>query len=165
MHGSDIISIVALALSIAAAVFSTYVAYSANRQSDIIATYNSLTSLVLEIDKIFIEYPDLRPYFYNNTPLPADMQEQDRNRTLAIAELYLDILECIWDRQPEFSKEDEASWRDWILDAFSTSPILSSHYSENRSWYPTLMRLHRETGSAWSDDAPPRPIPPQAQPG
>jgi hypothetical protein len=164
MHSSDIISIVALALSIVAAAFSTYVAYSANRQSDIIATYNSLTSLILEIDKVFIEYPRLRPYFYNRTPIPADMENQDRDRALAVAELYLDILECIWDRQPEFSKEDEASWRDWILDAFNTSPVLSDYYSENRSWYPTLRRLHQEARSAWSEDAPPRPIPPQPQP-
>ncbi|CAO5163148.1 conserved exported hypothetical protein [Frankia sp. AiPs1] len=162
MGTSNIVAVVALILSIGATVLSV----SDARQNRTVTTYNSTTDLTLQIDRIFIEYPHWRPHFYDDRPVPENMTDPDRCQVLAIAEFCLDILECIWDRKTEYSKQDLPSWRAWILDIFNLSPVLRSYFTEHSSWYPTLMSLHREERSAWwSDDDSPAPAPPQPRAG
>ncbi|MEX5635038.1 hypothetical protein [Parafrankia sp. FMc2] len=158
MEFSNVVALVALILSIGATALSV----SDARRNRTVTTYNSTTDLALQVDRVFIEYPQWRPHFYENEPVPADAAHQDRNQVLAITEFCLDIMECIWDRKLEYSKKDLNSWRAWILDLFNSSPAMRSYFVENSTWYPTLMGLHEEERSAWwLDGPPPAPAPPQ----
>ncbi|WP_261553549.1 hypothetical protein [Frankia tisae] len=158
MDISNIVALVALILSIGATALSV----SDARRNRTVTTYNSTTDLALQIDRIFIEYPQWRPHFYDGQPIPADSTHQDRSQVLAITEFCLDILECIWDRKLEYSKRDLNSWRAWILDLFNSSQVMRSYFSANSTWYPTLTSLHEEERSAWWLDEPsPAPAPPQ----
>jgi hypothetical protein len=156
VQNSDVISIIAVIFSVAASVLSVV---SARRDSTVV-TYNSTTDLTLQVDRLFIDFPHLRPYFYDNVPVPAD--SGDRNQVLAAAEFFLDVLECIWDRKSEYSRKDVAAWQRWILDLFDTAPVLRTYFVETSTWYPTLLDLHTQAGSTWwLDNDPPMPSPRQ----
>jgi hypothetical protein len=144
MDSSNTLSIIALVLSVASTVVATLVAYRASNHGITVTTYNNATELTLQVDRVFVEYPELRPYFYDNEPLTDSAPH--RNRVLAVTELYLDVLECIWDREREFSPTDRLAWRGWIVHAFDNALVLREFYRDRRDWYPTLGRLLAEVG-------------------
>src|SRR5215207_10624185 len=93
---SVIIASVALAVSGVAAGYSIRI----SRRSLVTTTYRSATDLTLELDRVFLERPQLRPYFYEGEPTPPRGHE-DHHVVLAAAEFALDVCECIWDQKAE----------------------------------------------------------------
>lgn len=131
---TDIISITlavaALGLSILGVVYSR----KAIRQS----AYRNTTDLALEYDRIFLEHPSLRPYFYENQDCPSGDR---RHHVQAASEMLLDILEAIWDHRHQLPSEDLPAWQEWIHGVFETSPTMRTMYEDDTDWYPTLTDL------------------------
>ncbi len=138
MHAAETISVIALLVSMASAV----TAWRLGEQSQRITTYRSATDLVLEVDRVFIDHPQLRPYFYEDTVCPAG--HLDKNLVDAVAELQLDVLECIWDSRDTYTSVDRDSWAQYIREVFAASPAIRDAYSANEGWYPTLDLLFKE---------------------
>lgn len=138
MEAATIVSIVALVVSAASAVY----AYRQGRRTLRVTTYQGATDLTLQLDQVFIDHPELRPYFYERRQPPeSDNNDELRNRVLAAAEYALDIFECIWDHQDTYEENDKDSWRDWINDMFTSAPACRALYVEERDWYPALQKL------------------------
>ncbi len=144
MQASDLISIVALCISFAAAYFS----YRLGRRTFHVTTYAEATDRTLRMDEVFIQYPLLRPYFSDGEPMPAaDSTDRElRNRVLAVAEFVVDILEDCWEKEDYYAGKDRSAWREWIYDVFASSPACCEHYAHNVPWYPTLNRLFKNEG-------------------
>jgi hypothetical protein len=123
-------------ISLAVALIGAVMSRRALRRS----SYRTSADLLLEADRIFLDRPDLRPYFYDGVECSADDSEQ-RARVEAVAEFYLDVLETIWDHRNEFSRVDRASWREWIHDLLEWSPALRQVYTATPRWYPTITSL------------------------
>lgn len=142
MDVSDFVAVLALIVSMAATAYS----YRLGRRDLQVTTYQGATDLTLQMDRLFIEYPMLRPYFYGGEAVPAaDGGDPDlRNRVLAAAEFVLDIVECIWDHRHSYAKDDREAWKKWIHDVFASSPACCELYSENVDWYPALQNLAAE---------------------
>ncbi|MFP5364030.1 MAG: hypothetical protein ACLGI5_15030 [Thermoleophilia bacterium] len=145
VDASQIISIVALVVSLTAAVFS----YRLSRRSFKVSAYHGASDRTLQMDQVFIAHPLLRPYFYDREPVPApDCPDRElRQRVLAVAEFVTDILEDCWDNEDCYAGPDRDAWRDWIYDVFEGSPACCEHYACNMSWYPTLSRLFAAEGA------------------
>jgi hypothetical protein len=47
---------------------------------------------MLDLSRLFVEHPALRPYFYDGVDI-EDKSEETRQRVLAIAELHIDYLD------------------------------------------------------------------------
>jgi len=139
MSASDIVAVVALVASIASAIY----AYRQGRRTLKVTTYQGATDLTLQLDQVFIEYPQLRPFFYEGRPTPdANSGDDDlRHRVLATAEYALDIFECIWDHRDTYDQADRESWKVWICDMIAQSPACSALYVAERDWYPALQDL------------------------
>jgi hypothetical protein len=96
----------------------------------------------------FIEYPELRQYFYEGVEVPED--PTTRARVLAMTELIGDALQSThWlyegkdvallrSMDPEL--DPGADWDHWIGDILTTSPALRSFVRENPHMYPKLTR-------------------------
>ncbi|MGW6280053.1 hypothetical protein [Kribbella sp. NPDC055071] len=106
-------------------------------------SYRSATDLMLEVDRIFIEHPSLRKYFYDQMDCPKG--HKDRALVEAVAELTLDVLECIWDDRRNYSRRDLKSWDMYIGAMFEQSPAVVEAYDP--TWYPTLASWFR--GPRW----------------
>src|SRR5438477_4270833 len=87
----------------------------------------SVTSYSLEISRLFLQHPDLRPYFFSGQTI--EESHPDYLRAEAVAEVILDIF---WTMSNEarriqgfqFADEEARSqWANYMSDCFATSPI------------------------------------------
>lgn len=157
MSVSDAFAGGALVVSIAAAGIAAWHSrreLGHGREALQVTTYQGATELALNFDRMLIDYPFLRPYFYESEPVPAEDDgsapaEADRHRrqrVLAAAEFALDIFECIWDHRDSYNSVDHKAWRRWILDVMESSPACCEIYAEANAdptdpWYPSLARI------------------------
>jgi hypothetical protein len=150
---------VSIWLGVRATKISTEAVHTAQRNL-MVTAYQSTTELVLSVDRVFMEHPRIRPYFYENRdvphPAPIGDMESDRNLVFAVAEFVLDSLECIWDHNKD-NKEaaDRTSWIAYIVSVFVSSPVLQQFYRkyqtdapENEQWYPSIAELEKEVRAA-----------------
>jgi hypothetical protein len=137
-----------LSFSIISVMIATAAVFLANRAASTemsVTTYQGATQLMLEVDRIFLNHPELRPFFYDDVEPTPDV---DRNLINAAVEFMLDAFECIWDQRPHFSAPDYDSWAEYIVDRFGTSPVLRQFYRDHAGWYPTLDSLLKEKAPA-----------------
>lgn len=137
-------------LALLASVISLIVSWRTGYHSTKITTYRSATDLTLDIDRIFVEHPTLRKYFYDGADVD-DADEKTRPLVEAIAELMLDCFECIWDIRATYKAVDRGSWGRYVLSMLSTSPVMREMLKERagQDWYPALADLKKasENGS------------------
>lgn len=132
----NLLATIAVSVALVALVFAWMQTRHMNRSLEVV-TYNGSTDLTLQLDRVFIEYPELRPYFYDGqSPTGSDIEL--RQRVAAVAEFALDVLECIWDHRDKYSEPDTKSWKKWIGDLIGTSPTMRDLYAEHTDWYPAL---------------------------
>ena len=58
-----------------------------------VASTNNIYTQMIDIDKLFVEKPDLKLYFYSNKIPDESMSEQDREQLFSIAEILVDYFE------------------------------------------------------------------------
>jgi len=103
--------------------------------------WQGLTGQGTEISKIFIEHPDLRPYFYDEKPIATD--DVNRNAVLQLSEMYLDFIESFQDdyvyKLPGMAEDGKyrLQWDLYFRDMFATSPTLCKVAKEKQKWYST----------------------------
>lgn len=115
--------------------------------------YATMTAQTLEMNKIFLQHPDLRPYFYDKKDL-SEVPDKDihhtHHRIMIVAEYqldYFDLLMTQLDYIPtdEDSEEDKANWNKYFADSFANSPALCKRISLNPDWYMTrLVNISKE---------------------
>lgn len=91
---------------------------------------------LLEINRLSITYPELRPFFYENVPVPP--KHPARYRIEAIAESMLDLMDFSYTSMlvhPRYKENDEKAWRAWIVDSFRNSAPKRDFYDRHRTWY------------------------------
>jgi hypothetical protein len=102
----------------------------------------------LEIDKIFIEHPELRKYFYDNVELP-EVSSHETAQAMAVAEYLLDHFAAIL---PHTTVSGEplvgTIWRNYIRDSFANSRVLSSILRQRSDWYPSALRMIEREANA-----------------
>ncbi|MDV6297466.1 hypothetical protein ACWEQV_29080 [Rhodococcus aetherivorans] len=140
MDLQNLISLVAALIAVISAGIAALFGWWQTRRMDQsleVVTYNGATDLTLQIDRIFIEYPELRPYFYEGQS-PIDQDETLRQRVDAVSEFALDALECIWDHREKYTEMDRESWKIWINEFMASSPRMRGLYEDHTTWYPAL---------------------------
>ena len=163
MGSAQIVSVIALAVSISAALFS----YRLSRRSFKISAYHGATDRTLQLDQVFVNHPLLRPYFVDGVPVPEEgaVDAELRHRILAVAEFAVDILEDCWDNEDCYAGEDRDAWMRWIYQVFDSAPACQDLYAGAVDWYPSLTWLFWEWGAPteamWEgiEAQPPKPPP------
>jgi hypothetical protein len=107
---------------------------------------SSVLNHVITLDRFFMEKPYLIPYFYEGKII--DDKDEKYQEVAATAEMVLDIFEFISAQNrnyPEFWTAPEA-WDEWIIDVFSTSPILRDTLDNRSNWYDKILLELRKKG-------------------
>jgi hypothetical protein len=86
----------------------------------------------------FIDYPDLRPYFFDNRVLPRESNDYQRARSLA--EMYLDAFVHISLLRPRFPKDLHSHVDLLIKDMVNRSVFLAEYLKENYILMPDALR-------------------------
>jgi len=112
----------------------------------------SVTDYSLEISRIFLQHPDLRPYFFGGQTI--DESHPDYLRAEAVAEVILDIFWTMGTQakrieSPQFTNgEMRSQWAIYVGDCFALSPILTSFLMKRKEWYGDELIHRMEQGLA-----------------
>jgi len=99
----------------------------------------NLTQQNNDINKLFIENPKLRAYFYDSASLPTDTDEKAQVET--IAELYLDFIEQFANEHTQALPGMQpggpfwTAWNNYFAKLFARSPSLCKRYADTKDWY------------------------------
>jgi hypothetical protein len=89
----------------------------------------------LGMDRLFVEYPDIRDYFYAG----KDIDEKDPSypRVEAVAEMHLDVFDYKLKHAENFKEYQPFAGVEeiWMRDMFRTSPILRRYLQKRKMWY------------------------------
>jgi len=99
----------------------------------------SMTKLTVDLDRLFVDHPDLRPYFndavnpYGQTNFPAASET---------AYLMLDVFDLAIGQAGTFKDQwtEAKGWTNWVADEFARSPFLRNQYELHPGWYGKEMR-------------------------
>lgn len=100
--------------------------------------YATIAAHTMEMDRIFVDRPELRPYFYSNKPI--DEADKVYDQVMAVAEHELDLFDSIYTQlgyipDDEDKDEDRETWRRYFAASFAKSPALCKRYYANKDWY------------------------------
>jgi hypothetical protein len=129
---------VALLTAISAIIFPQLQIFSIHRQLTLAAFHEEI-SIVSTVGKIFLDAPELRPFFYDG----ADMDDTDprSDHAKVVAEAICDafaLLILSWKRSTNISSTRPGQER-WIQDIYASSPLLRRWIARNEEWYPKEM--------------------------
>lgn len=82
---------------------------------------------------VFVEHPEVRPYFYDNRPAPTE--EPLRSRVLATAELVADHLESVVLSQDAVEARTRAVWVRYMQGLYRRSPVLRAFVAPENEGY------------------------------
>lgn len=97
---------------------------------------NSFSEL-REIHKIFVEHPDLRPYFFDNEALSRDAETYQKAKS--VAEMYLDAFIHMYLLRPRFPAELRNHIDLLIEDMVTRSGFLADYLQENARFMPPAL--------------------------
>lgn len=102
------------------------------------AIYQGLNQFMLELDRIFIDNPQLRPYFYESCPEPDDVVL--RYQLSAVSEMYIDLMDNFLVQAPNLEAFISEPWDDYFRDLLRRSPAMRRFWRDHRNWYAAHMQ-------------------------
>lgn len=114
---------------------------AASVHATISSTYQAISSQAIEINRIFFDHPDLKPYFYDNVPPPEDPLL--RAKLESLAEIHMDFMDMalvqVETRPPEVDIPFEV-YETYFRQILETSPVMREYYKGYRLWYSPPVR-------------------------
>ncbi len=153
-----IFEVLSLLISLAGSVGVVFSLWLLYRQTGIFnrqlmeSVAQSVTSYSLEVSRLFLQHPDLRPYFFDGQAI--EESHPDYLRAEAVAEVMLDIF---WTMMSEAERIQDSSfknaegrvqWAIYMGDCFANSPLLTSFLRKRQEWYGPAMLNRMEEGLA-----------------
>ncbi len=140
MQLSDYLALLALVFSVISGVLALRNSHDNTRYT----AYDRATDLFLEIDRAFLNCPEIRVHFYDNVAVTDDPVL--RGKVHAQAELMLDAFDWILRRRRRVSKFDMGGWQAYMLDSLASSQVLLEYHHSRPHWHPYVDSLLRERG-------------------
>lgn len=100
-------------------------------------TYIEFESMLLDLSKLIIQYPEVRPYLYDDKTCPKK-DDKDYNLVISFCVYYLDFFDHVLTTEilsPGGTKWENHKWETWIYDMLKTSPSLRETLNDERHWY------------------------------
>lgn len=102
----------------------------AAREATLVVAYQNMTAQMAEMQRFFVEHLDLRAYFYGGKPLPSD--EHDRERVLAVAEMYVNMMDAVMTQLPALDRPGTvADWEAYFRGIYETSPATREFWADH----------------------------------
>jgi hypothetical protein len=111
-------------------------AVEANRST----LYQSTMREMQQISRIFLQHPELWPYFYADVPVPADVPAELATRIRVISEMFVDFAGFTVNTYDPFKGPEKDGWLAYFADIARTSPAVRSYWREHRGWYEPPLR-------------------------
>ncbi|HEU5104473.1 MAG TPA: hypothetical protein VFU11_01400 [Solirubrobacterales bacterium] len=118
--------------------FLFYQVRQARRDSEV-ELVSGMTTMMLEIDRALIEYPEMRQYIGGGKALPkSDETEQERERALAVLTTLANVLDHVVFHLGYMNEKSQRAWSAYIIETHTKSPVLRDLLKEHPEWWPGL---------------------------
>ncbi|HEY0727315.1 MAG TPA: hypothetical protein VGD38_04540 [Pyrinomonadaceae bacterium] len=139
-------------------VVQTSTSLEASSKAAIGDAYANIGTFTLDLDKVFIEKPKLRPYFYQGWDISED--HEDYHAVMGIAEMQLDFFDAtltqleIRPRENDLEMAaEEKLWEKYFSKSFAKSRVLCKRYADDEDWYrENLKKYASEPCKKWGFD-------------
>ncbi len=103
-------------------------------------SYGAVNNQISELDRIFIDRPELRPFFYENRDWPS--KKLLRDRVTSVAERKLDFIDFWFTSalQMNLKRYDMQSWRNYFQRSFKQSRVLCDVLNDEKDDYGEELR-------------------------
>jgi hypothetical protein len=101
-----------------------------------------MTTLLVEVDRLFVEYPEMRKYFEDGTNQPEQSTEE-WERARGIAMTMANTLDHVVEHLSFMKRGTQRAWRTYIAEVHAKSPVLQELLENHREWWPGLQRQVR----------------------
>jgi hypothetical protein len=119
------------------AALSAASAWVSSKRARKVTASGQIGAALIELNQIFIEQPELRPYFIEGGKLPRGQEQKAK----ALASMYLNILETTWSMEGSMNHNEQDSWTKYIRHQIRTVPIVNNLYEKQKEWYPNLNNI------------------------
>ena len=101
-----------------------YVQFLDLRKSLDSQAYGIISQELAELNRLFVERPEMRPYFYSRELLPDDALTRDR--VLTVADVYLDFIDNYYSHAShlDWTHYNRGGWDAFIRGSFERSRVL-----------------------------------------
>jgi hypothetical protein len=111
------------------------------------SVHESATDRGFAVGEIFINHPEMRPYFYSSKEISED--DPAYNKVIAVADVILDHFDSILIRSQDFPQASlRQSWEGYMVDAFAISPVLCKHLTAIKDWHSDDLIAKMKEGEA-----------------
>lgn len=112
------------------------------RRDGQVALITGMTTMMLEIDKAFIEHPEMRQYFKNGVRPPQGSGAREEAQAFAMA--MANALDHVVEHMRFMKCDTRYAWRTYIAELYEQSPVFADLLEEHGDWWPGLHREIRE---------------------
>lgn len=150
---TEVILAVTAAVSAAVAILSAWIAWFVGKKNLVrltqqieaqnaqlrLQSYVAITARIFEVNKLFVDNPELRRYFYDGVVLT---DKEVMAKASSVAEFLLDFYSTIQEHQA-FLDQDVPTWEEWISyikEGFKRSPFLCVYFEGKLNWYEPQLR-------------------------
>ena len=111
----------------------------------------AVLSKVLTLNQIFIENPELYPYFHKSLSIVLDSTNQKIYfKAVATSDYMIDLFDLFYSQADKMTSEDSwEAWKKWIKYSFDNSPILTETYADSVSKEFYTDDFHKMIKSLW----------------
>ncbi|PYS93729.1 MAG: hypothetical protein DMF64_03920 [Acidobacteria bacterium] len=103
------------------------------------STYQHIYELMIQLDKYFIEHPDVKPYFYGGKELKdlEAINPVEREKLLSIAEMMVDYFDSVYHQEDCMPQGTFPKFKAYIKETYRQSSIIQKFVEEHgEQWYP-----------------------------
>jgi len=97
------------------------------------AVYQNVSDLMIQIDRVFLEYPELRPYFDDGAALPNDVKT--RSQVIAVAEMLADFRDNVMAQSRAVPTYRWGMWKRYFDELEKRSPAFKEYLEKNDGIY------------------------------
>ncbi len=116
-----------------------YQVSQARRDSEV-QLVTGMTSMMLEVDRALIDYPEMRRYIGGGKKAPKKNKEE-RERAAAVCTALANALDHVVFHLSYMNDESQEAWRIYIGETYAKSPVLRELLEAHPCWWPGLQRL------------------------
>jgi hypothetical protein len=153
---ATVIAVISVLIATTAAVATAWQARLIRKQMQheqnvaVATLYHTITHQFVELDRFFVDRPELRPFFYEGAGIPSD-DPVLRSRVEAVAEMLFDLAESCHANNRVLEKI-ATDWDKYFSFIYACSPALRQYAKDHGHLYPKPVRLAFLGGPSYAED-------------
>ena len=129
----DAFSVATIALSFLTLIALLYQSISLTKSLKT-QSYQHIITSQTSVDRIFLDYPELRPFLYDDVELP-DINTDLGRRARVVIDIALNVIDSTYQQRDLIPNEMLTSWLHYASQVTNNKGVLQ-FLSENPDWYP-----------------------------